>query len=55
MYDDNVRNLHQNISIIESIYALQSRGKEADIIGAPNEESSSVLASDPTLRKTVMV
>ena len=54
MYDDRVQNLHLNISIIESIYALKSRGKEADNIAAPNAESSSVLASDQTLQTVIV-
>jgi len=55
VYDDRVQNLHLNISIIESIDETESRGKEADNIAAPNIGSSSVLASEPTLRQTVMV
>jgi len=55
MYDDRVQNLQLNISIIESIDETESRGKEADNIAAPNMGSSSALASEPTLRQTVMV
>jgi len=55
IHEDNVQNLHLNISVIESIYEPKSRGKEADNIAAPSAESSLVLASDPTLQKKVMV
>ena len=54
IHEENVQNLHLNISVIESIYEPKSRGKEADNIAAPSAESL-VLASDPTLQKKVMV